>query len=239
MVGERGERVLEGGNRFPGASWFPDARLNFAENLLTAKAEQPAIIFLDETDDLTSAGRTLSYGALRNQVAALAAHLSARGVGPGDRVVGWLPNIPETVVGLLATASLGAVWSSCSPDFGAAGALDRFGQIAPRVLLACDGYSYNGRNRDISSAVVEVGRALNGLVETIWVERIGTCPPHAVRFADVVRGGPDTLTFRRGRFADPLCILYSSGTTGRPKCIVHGIGGTLLQHLKEDRKSVV
>jgi len=238
ITGDRGERVLMDRNRFPGATWFPEARLNFAENLLRADPERTALISLLETDAPDAEGRALTYGELRHQVAALADRLSERGVGPGDRVAGWLPNVPETVVGLLATASLGAIWSSCSPDFGVEGAMDRFGQIEPKALLACDGYTYNGRTQNLSAAVVEVTRTLPGLAATIWVERIGAVPPGAMRFHDVVASGSSTLRFRRGHFSDPLCILYSSGTTGKPKCIVHGAGGTLLQHLKEHRLHV-
>ncbi|MGE0626083.1 MAG: acetoacetate--CoA ligase [Pseudomonadales bacterium] len=238
VVGERGKRVLVDAEKFPGASWFPDARLNFAENLLRADGDRIAMISLLETDEPSATGRTLTYAELRRQVARLAAHLAGAGVGPGDRVVGWLPNVPETMIGLLAASSLGAVWSSCSPDFGVDGALDRFGQIRPKVLIACDGYTYNGKVQDVSGAVLEVGATLPDLREIIWVERIGACPPGTTRFHDVVANGPDTPDFRRGHFADPLCILYSSGTTGKPKCIVHSVGGTLLQHLKEHRLHV-
>jgi acetoacetyl-CoA synthetase len=167
-----------------------------------------------------------------------ASYLHDAGVAPGDRVAGWLPNVPEAVISMLATASLGAVWSSCSPDFGASGALDRFGQIEPKVLIACDGYTYNGKTQDISAAVIQVATAVPSLTATVWVHRIGACPDGAIRFEDLLKGEPAPLNFVQRSFSDPLYVLYSSGTTGKPKCIVHGIGGTLLQHLKEHRLHV-
>ncbi|HEY5647099.1 MAG TPA: acetoacetate--CoA ligase [Pseudomonadales bacterium] len=238
VIGHRGERILDAGDRFPGARWFPDARLNFAENLLNFADDRPALISVLETDDPGAPGRTLSYGELKSATAALATYLAGCGVGPGDRVAGWLPNVPETVIGMLAAASLGAVWTSCSPDFGAEGALDRFGQTSPKVLIACDGYTYNGRVQDISRSVLEVGRSLPDLAAIVWVERIGTCPADAARFHEVAAAPAGAPVFRPMGFSDPLYILYSSGTTGKPKCIVHGVGGTLLQHLKEHRLHV-
>ncbi|MFV2091075.1 MAG: acetoacetate--CoA ligase, partial [Pseudomonadales bacterium] len=221
-----------------GASWFPDARLNFAENLLRYDDDHPALICVTETDSSDAEPRTLSYAELRRQVASVAHYLRNRGVEPGDRVAGWLPNIPETVIAMLATTSLGAVWSSCSPDFGAQGALDRFGQIAPKVLFSVDGYSYNGRTLPIADKVLEVAAQLESMESVVWVERIGACPSGATRFEHLTANDRQSLTFVQRAFNDPLYILYSSGTTGTPKCIVHGIGGTLLQHLKEHQLHV-
>jgi acetoacetyl-CoA synthetase len=224
---------LTDGDRFPGARWFPGARVNFAENLLRYRDDRPALISILET----GARRQLSYRELHGQTMALAARLASLGVGPGDRVAGWLPNVPETVVGMLATATLGAVWSSCSPDFGAAGALDRFGQIAPKVLIACDGYHYAGKRIDIVRRVADTLARLPSVRQVIWVPLIGAAPASALCFDDATAAG-GAVPFAQREFDDPLYVMYSSGTTGMPKGIVHGIGGTLLQHLKEHRLHV-
>ncbi|HEX7037033.1 MAG TPA: acetoacetate--CoA ligase [Pseudomonadales bacterium] len=217
-------------DRFPGARWFPGARLNFAENLLRCRDTRPALISVLETGER----RELSFADLYRQTAALAAHLRSLGVGQGDRVAGWLPNVPEAVIAMLAAASLGAVWSSCSPDFGVPGALDRFGQIEPKVLFAADGYVYNGRPIDTTSKMQEVARQIPSIATTVWVSLLDAVPPGAVRFDAITAGeDPPALTFEQRAFDDPLYVMYSSGTTGKPKCIVHGIGGTLIQHLKE------
>jgi len=232
------ENVLENADQFPGAHWFPDTRLNFAENLLRYSDDQPAIVSVLETDQEGDRGRVLSYAELNRQVAALAHYFRTKGIEPGDRIAGWLPNVPETIVAMLACASIGAVWSSCSPDFGASGALDRFGQIEPRVLIACDGYTYNGKTIEIAAAVLEVADEVTTLETVVWLDRIGACPANGIRFNDLLSDNPPPLRFEQRKFEDPLYILYSSGTTGQPKCIVHGIGGTLLQHLKEHRLHV-
>jgi len=235
----KGDRVLEAGERMPGARWFPEARLNFAENLLRFAAApdaatRPALVARDEAGRRT----VLSYAELRSRVAAFAAGLRRDGVGPGDRVVGYLPNAPEAVVAMLAAASLGAVWSSCSPDFGIEGVLDRFGQVAPRVLVAADGYRYAGKRIDVRERLAGIAARLPTLTRVVVFPFLDDAPdlasvPGAVAWDDYLVADPPPLGFLPLPFDHPLAILYSSGTTGVPKAIVHGAGGTLLQHLKE------
>jgi acetoacetyl-CoA synthetase len=235
----KGTVAVEDGERMPGARWFPEARLNFAENLLRFAAAPDAAtrLALVGRDE---AGRrvTLTYAQLRSCVAALAAALRRDGVGLGDRVVGIVPNAPEAVVAMLATASLGAVWSSCSPDFGTEGVLDRFGQVEPKVVIAADGYRYAGRHIDVRERLAAVAARLptvERLVVFPFLEAhpdLGTIPG-AVAWDDYLEPDPGPLAFERLPFDHPLYVMYSSGTTGVPKAIVHGAGGTLLQHLKE------
>ncbi|MCI0517399.1 MAG: acetoacetate--CoA ligase [Woeseiaceae bacterium] len=215
------------------ARWFVDAELNFAEHLLRHSGNRPAIIFRGEN----GARRELGFDELRSEVAALAAALKSSGVGQGDRVAGFLPNCPEAIIAMLATASIGAVWSSCSPDFGINGVVDRFGQIEPKVLFCADGYFYNGKRCDSLAAVRGVVAAIRSVQRTVVVPFTGDRLnlgnlPNASTWRDF-RGSTAKLEFPGFPFAQPLYVMYSSGTTGVPKCIVHGAGGTVLQHLKE------
>jgi len=227
------EAVLEDGGAMPGSRWFVGARLNFAENLLRYRDEQAAIVFRGEDGREES----LSYIELYQRTAHLAASLQQLGIGEGDRVAAIVPNIPEAVVGMLASAWLGAVWSSCSPDFGAQGILDRFGQIEPELLIAADGYRFKGCVIDIRDKVREVWNALDpacvNCLLIAWQETGGL--EGALPWGDQLDHDLATPPFAQLAFDHPLYILFSSGTTGRPKCIVHGAGGTLLQHLKEHR----
>jgi len=233
------EQALEHPQRFPGARWFPGARLNFAENLLRRRDDGVALISHLEN----GARRTLTHAELYDAVARVAAGLRARGVAPGDRVAAFLPNVPETLIAMLATASIGALWSSCSPDFGTKGVLDRFSQIEPRVLFACDGYHYAGKVIDTRARVAEIAAGLPGLETLALVPVLGHEPgpdlPRALPWDGLAGNGPvPELDFAQLPFDHPLYILYSSGTTGVPKCIVHSAGGTLIQHLKEHRLHV-
>ena len=235
VVGEVGDGpVLTDGERMPGARWFPSARLNYSENLLQGADDAPALVFRGED----GATRRLTWGELRAETARIAAGLAADGVRPGDRVAGFLPNIPETVVAMLATASLGAVWSSCSPDFGVQGVLDRFGQIEPRVLVAADGYRYGGKRQVSLATVRRLQDTLPSLRRTVVVPFLDPAagpPAGTVAWSAYGEAAGSAPTYTRVGFAAPLFIMFSSGTTGLPKCMVHSVGGTLLQHLKEHR----
>ena len=237
IADRQGDRVLRDGDKMPGAAFFPDARLNFAENLLRRSGPGDAMVFWGED----RVKRRVSWDQLRDQVARLAQALKGYGVGPGDRVAAFMPNMPETVIGMLATASIGAIWSSCSPDFGVRGVLDRFGQIEPKVLLCPDGYRYNGKSHDSLARVAAFTARLPSLAAIVVVPYVKQAPdvsalPKARLYGELLAeqaGGPPG--FEAMPFNSPLYIMFSSGTTGKPKCIVHGAGGTLLKHLEEHR----
>ena len=234
-IGERGTTVLEDGNKMPGAKWFPQARLNYAENLLHCRDDGEALVFWGED----KVKRRMSRAELVRDVARFQAFLIDAGVGEGDRVAGYLPNLPETLVAMLAATALGAIWSSASPDFGVQGVLDRFGQIEPKVLVCVDGYWYNGKPVDCLEKNAEVVAKMPSLVKTVVVPYLAERPEigaiaNALQWNDLPAVNPENgPIFRRVAFDHPLFIMFSSGTTGAPKCIVHCHGGVLLQHLKE------
>ena len=234
VIGSAGPRTVENFDRMPGASWFPDASLNFAENLLRYRDDREALIFKSET----GAKSTLTYRQLYRQVAGVASALRELGVEPGDRVAAYMPNLPETIIAMLATTSIGAIWSSCSPDFGISGVVDRLGQIEPKALFCAAAYSYNGKQHDCLSKVSEIQKQIDSIQKVIVIPFVDPAPDlsglkNAELLASFSHKDADEVEFTRLPFNHPVYILYSSGTTGVPKCIAHGAGGTLLQHLKE------
>jgi len=234
VIGAIGARVVEHPERMPGAEWFPDASLNFAENLLRYRDDRTALAFRSETGLQSS----LTYRQLYRQVAGIAAALREAGVGPGDRVAAYLPNLPETVIAMLATTSIGAIWSSCSPDFGVNGVVDRLGQIGPKVLFCAAAYTYNGKQHECLSKVREIQDQIESIEKVVVIPYVDQDPDlagldNAVSWDDFRHLQAAEVDFERLPFNHPVYILYSSGTTGVPKCITHGAGGALLQLLKE------
>ncbi len=229
------DRVLDDKPEILGSKWFIGSRLNFAENLLRFRDERTAIVFKGEGLEATR----ITYAELYDQVARLALSLRNAGVSNGDRVAGYVPNITETIIAMLATTSIGAIWSSCSPDFGVKGVMDRFGQIAPKVLFTANGYFYNGKSHDSLSKISDVVKQAPSIEKVVIIPYTEKAPdissvPNGILYGDFIsqQSGIE-LEFEQTSFDHPLYIMYSSGTTGLPKCMVHGVGGTLLQHLKE------
>jgi len=237
MASHDAQTIYVPGARMQETQWFVEARLNFAENLLRYRDEKPALIFRSELGST----QIISYSQLYQQVSALANWLRQAGVAAGDRVVGWLPNRPATVIAMLAGASLGAIWSACSADFGLQGLLDRFSQIEPKILFAMDAYSYSGKVMARLEDLRALQRQLPSLQHTVIVPLTDSLPDKnqfqtpADYWQDCFSTTVDIIPFEQLPFNHPLYILYSSGTTDKPKCMVHGAGGVLLQHLKELR----
>ena len=229
------DQVVDDLGKMPGAKWFSGARLNFAENLLRYRDDQTALVFKGEDQDVSR----ITYAELYNEVAGIAASLRAAGVQSGDRVVGFMPNMPEAVIAMLAAASIGAAWSSCSPDFGIKGVLDRFGQIKPKVLFTADGYFFKGKRLDSLERIADILKELPSIEKVVVVPYTQDNPDitkvaRAVLYADFRSSEADlAIEFEQLPFDHPLYIMYSSGTTGLPKCMVQSAGGILIHHLKE------
>ena len=229
-------QVVDDDSKMPGAQWFEGVKMNFAENLLRIRSEKPAIHFKGEGQ----AVRTLSYNELFDEVEKLSSALRKIGIQQGDRVAGFMPNMPETIIAMLATASIGAIWSSSSPDFGIKGVLDRFTQIEPKVLFAANGYYYNGKKFDSLEKLNSILDQLPSVDHVVVTPYTDSNPDissvkNGILWDNFIDSNPSPLKFEQLPFQHPLYIMYSSGTTGLPKSIVHGAGGTLIQHLKELR----
>ena len=228
------DQVVDDIHKLPGARWFQGARLNFAENLLRYRDDRIALSFKGEDRPTVS----ITYNELYQQVARLAKSLRDVGIEPGDRIAGFIPNMIESVIAMLAATSIGATWSSCSPDFGIKGVLDRFGQIEPRILITADGYFYNGKAFDSLDRISHITKQLPSIEKVVVVPYKDPAPAfnqirNAVLYEDFIAADAEDLLFEQLPANHPLYIMYSSGTTGVPKCIVHGVVGTLLQHIKE------
>ncbi len=240
VIGERGQTVVKDLDKMPGAKWFPEARLNFAENLLRRRDAHDALVFWGED----KVKQRFSYAQVYQQVAQLAAALSGMGIKSGDRVAAYIPNMAEAVIAMLATSAIGATYTAASPDFGVQGVIDRFGQVEPKILITVDGYYYNNKVIDILDKVSEVKSKIPSLQKVVIIPYIHhDDTPNIKKISDAILwedfltpySAQTEINFVRVPFNHPLYILYSSGTTGVPKCIVHSVGGVLLQHLKEHR----
>jgi acetoacetyl-CoA synthetase len=235
IASQKAHQIVDDLGKMPGAKWFPGARLNFAENLLRYRDDQVALIFNGESQ----VSKRMTYAQLYDEVARIAEALRNVGIEPGDRVVGFMPNMPETIVAMLAATSLGATWSSCSPDFGIKGVLDRFGQIKPKVLFTADGYFFKGKRIGCLERIANILKDLPSIETIVVVPYTESAPdiqtvPNAVIYNDFRSDESDlTLRFEQLPFDHPLYIMYSSGTTGLPKCMVQGAGGILIHHMKE------
>ncbi|HUH96189.1 MAG TPA: AMP-binding protein, partial [Anaerolineales bacterium] len=229
------DAVVENIHRFPGAKWFPGARLNFAENLLRYRDDRPALVFRGETQ----ISRRLTYAELYDSVARLARSLRELGVAPGDRVVGYMPNMPEAAIAMLAAASIGAAWSSCATDIGPSAALERLGQVKPKVMFTADGYFYKGKIFETSPHAAQIARGIPSLAKVVVASYLHRPPdvqkiPNAVPWDEFLSQEKDPrIEFEQLPFDHPLYIMFSSGTTGKPKCLVQSAGGVLINHLKE------
>ena len=231
IIGNFGEEVFSSNEDIRKASFFPDAKLNFAENLLVGDENRQAISFHGEGRESSS----LTLKQLRENVASLAKWMKKVGVEKGDCIATLLPNCPETIITMLAASSLGAVFTSCSPDFGIEGILDRFGQSKPKILISCDGYGYGGKIFEIKKKTIEVKKSISSINELVFVNYLSKNKEEDSLSWNTIleKNKTKKINFERVPFNSPLYILYSSGTTGKPKCIVHSVGGVLLQHIKE------